>query len=492
MRIVVIGAGISGLAMGIRLRRAGFEDFVVLDAADGLGGTWRVNTYPGAAVDIASTIFQFGSRTHPWRRTHARQDEVLEYLEQVAKEHDLEPHLVFGADVTEARWDDDGLRWTISTSSGERYDADVVVSAVGQLSNPNLPRWPGLETFRGPVMHTQRWRHDVDLTGQRVAVVGVGSSSVQVVPAIAPVARSVHVFMREPGWVVPKGDRDYGAEELRQWQRPWYRRAVRTREVLRKEWRNLTGRPSYYAGSRRNAEMESLARGYIDRSFATRPDLRAALTPAYPFEGKRVVASSDYYPALLRDDVHLVPHPVASITPTGIVDATGAHHEVDAIVTATGFTASRFLATYEVHGRGGRRLADTWADGAFAHAGVTVPGYPSLYLMFGPNTNGSGAISVFWKAEMQAAWVVADLRRMERRGLAAVDTHELACTAYNVWMQRRLRRTVWASSNNYFKAPSGRNVTQFDGSITLQWLVLKLGRRLGTYGIRRPVGSGPR
>ena len=190
--------------------------------------------------------------------------------------------------------------------------------------------------------------------------------------------------------------------------------------------------------------------------------------------------------------MHLVPHPVASVTPSGIVDATGVHHEVDAIVTATGFTASQFLATYEVYGRGGRRLSTTWAEGAFAHAGVTVPGYPSFYLMFGPNTNGSGAVSVFWKAEMQAAWVVADLRRMARRGLAAVDTHELACTAYNVWMQRRLRRTVWATSNNYFKTSSGRNVTQFDGSITLQWLVLKLGRRLGTYGVRRPARSGER
>lgn len=486
MRVLVIGAGISGLAMGIRLRKAGFEDFTILDAADGLGGTWRVNTYPGAAVDIASSVFQFGFRTHPWRRTHARQDEVLEYLELVAKEHDLEPHLVFGARVTEARWDDERLQWTVTTAAGARHVADVVVSAVGLLSSPNRPDWPGLDDFRGPVMHTQEWRHDVDLSDQRVAVVGVGSSSVQVVPALAPVARSVQVFMREPGWILPKGDRDYEPDELRRWSRAWYRRQHRLRQLVKKEWRNLTGKPSYHAGSRRNAEMEALARGYIDAVLAERPDLREAVTPAYPFEGKRVVASSDYYPALLRDDVELVPHAVASLTPTGIVDATGRHHEVDAIVTATGFTAAELLATYEVHGRGGRRLRDTWASGAFAHVGVTVPGYPNFYVMFGPNTNGSGAISVFWKAEVQAAWVVADLRRMARRGLAAVDTYELACTAYNVWMQRRLRRTVWETSNNYFKHPSGRNVTQFDGSITLQWLLLKLGRPLGTYGIRRP------
>lgn len=485
VRVLVIGAGISGLAMGIRLRRAGFEDFLILDEAAGPGGTWRVNTYPGAAVDIASTIFQFGSHLHAWRRTHARQQEVLDYLERVAKEHDLEPHFVFGARVTEARWHDDAQRWTVVTATGERYQADVVVSAVGLLSHPNVPSWPGLETFHGPVMHTQRWQHDLDLSGQRVAVVGVGSSSVQVVPAIAPVARSVHVFMREPGWIIPKGDRDYNEEELRRWSRGWYRRLVRVREVAKKEWRNLTGKPSYVAGSRRNAAMERLARDYIDTVFADRPDLRAAVTPDYPFEGKRVVASSDYFPALLRDNVHLVPRPVASVTPAGLVDADGTHHDVDVIVTATGFTASEFLATYDVYGRGGRRLRDTWSQGAFAHAGVTVPGYPSFYLMFGPNTNGSGAVSLYWKAEMQAEWVVADLRRMARRGLSAVDTHELACAAYNAWLQRRLRRTVWATANNYFKHPSGRIVTQFDGSITLQWLILKLGRPLGTYGLRR-------
>jgi cation diffusion facilitator CzcD-associated flavoprotein CzcO len=485
LRVLVIGAGISGLAMGVRLKRAGIDDFRILDAEDGLGGTWRVNTYPGAAVDIASTIFQFGFRTHPWRRTHATQDEVLEYLEQVAKEQGLEPHLVFGARVTEARWDDRGHEWSVTTAADATYRADVLVSAVGLLSHPNDPTWPGLPEFRGPVMHTQQWQHDVDLSGRRVAVVGVGSSSVQIVPAIAPVAESVHVFMREPGWVLPKGDRRYDDSELRRWARPWYRRLVRTREVVKKEWHNLTGRPSYHVGSKRNHAMEQLARGYIETIFGDRPDLRAAVTPDYPFEGKRVVLSSDYYPALLRDDVHLVPHPVASLTPTGIVDAAGVHHEVDVVVTATGFTAADYLATYDVFGRGGRRLRETWREGAFAHAGVTVPGYPNFYLLFGPNTNGSGAVSVFWKAEMQAAWVVADLRRMTRRGLSAVDTRAWVCAAYNVWMQRRLSRTVWATSNNYFKHSSGRNVTQFDGSITLQWLILKLGRPLGTYALRR-------
>jgi cyclohexanone monooxygenase len=485
VRALVIGAGISGIAMGVRLKRAGIDDFRILEAADGLGGTWRVNTYPGAAVDIASLIFQFGFRTHPWRRTHARQDEVLDYLEQVAKEADLERHFVFGTRVAEARWDEARHRWQVTTAAGEVYRADVLVSAVGLLSNPNHAAWPGLDSFGGTVMHTQQWRHDVDLADARVAVVGVGSSSAQVVPAIAPVARSVSVFQREPGWVLPKGERAFDEEELQRGSRRWARRLDRSAEVVRKEWRNLTGRPSYVAGSRRNRRMERLARDYIDTTFADRPELRAAVTPAYPFEGKRVVLSDDFYPALRRDNVRLVPRPVASATPTGLVDADGEHHEVDVVVTATGFTAAEFLASFEVVGRGGRRLRETWADGAFAHMGVTVPGYPNLYLLFGPNTNGSGAVSIYWKAEQQAAWVIADLRRMRRRGLTAIDTHELACTAYNVWLQRRLRRTVWARSSNYFKHPSGRIVTQFDGSITLQWLLLKLGRPLGTYGLRR-------
>lgn len=489
MRVLVIGAGISGIAMGIRLKRAGIDDFRILEAADGLGGTWRVNTYPGAAVDIASLIFQFGFRTHPWRRTHARQDEVLGYLEQVAKEADLERHFVFGTRVTWACWDDAQHRWQVATAAGETYRADVLVSAVGLLSNPNLPGWTGLDSFEGPVMHTQQWQHGVELTDARVAVVGVGSSSAQVVPAIAPVARSVSVFQREPGWVLPKGERAFDEDELRRGSRGWARRLDRTVQVVRKEWRNLTGRPSYVAGSKRNRQMEQQAREFIGATFADRPDLRAAVTPTYPFEGKRVVLSDDFYPALKRDNVRLVPRPVTSATPTGLVDIDGEHHEVDVIVTATGFTASEFLAGYDVIGRGGRQLRDTWADGAFAHVGVTVPGYPNLYLLFGPNTNGSGAVSIYWKAEQQAAWVVADLRRMRRRGLSAIDTHELACTAYNVWLQRRLRRTVWAQSSNYFKHPSGRIVTQFDGSITLQWVLLKLGRPLGTYGLRRGAGA---
>ncbi|MFJ9387789.1 flavin-containing monooxygenase [Nocardioides sp. NPDC101246] len=485
MRALVIGAGISGIAMGIRLKRAGIDDFRILEQANGLGGTWRVNTYPGAAVDIASLIFQFGFHTHPWRRTHARQDEVLEYLDQVASDAGLEPHLVFDTRVTEVRWDEERHQWQVTTSTSEVYVADVLVSAVGLLSNPNHAAWPGLDRFRGPVMHTQQWRHDVELSDARVAVVGVGSSSAQIVPAIAPTARSVTVFQRDPGWVLPKGERVFDENELRRGSRRWARRLDRTVQIVRKEWRNLTGRPSYVAGSRRNQQMEQLARGYIDTVFADRPELRAAVTPTYPFEGKRVVLSDDFYPALRRDDVRLVARPVASATPTGLVDVDGEHHEVDVIVTATGFTASEFLAGYDVIGRRGRRLRDTWAEGAFAHVGMTVPGYPNFYLLFGPNTNGSGAVSIYWKAEQQAAWVVADLRRMRRRGLTAIDTHELACTAYNAWLQRRLRRTVWAQASNYFKHPSGRIVTQFDGSITLQWLLLKLGRPFGTYGLTR-------
>ncbi|MFE5706206.1 flavin-containing monooxygenase [Rhodococcus koreensis] len=373
MRVLVIGAGISGIAMGVRLKRAGIDDFRILDETDGLGGTWRINAYPGAAVDIASLIFQFGFRTHPWQRTHARRHEVLDYLEQVAEEADLERHFVFGTRVTEARWDEDRHRWSVTTAAGEIYRAEVLVSAVGLLSNPNLAAWPGLDTFGGAVMHTQQWRHDVDLADARVAVVGVGSSSAQVVPAIAPVARSVNVFQREPGWVLPKGERTYDAGELRRTSRAWHRRLDRSVQIIRKEWRNLSGRPSYVAGSRRNRAMDQMARDYIGATFADRPDLREAVTPTYPFEGKRVVFSDDFYPALKRDNVRLVPRPVASATPTGLVDVDGEHHEVDVIVTATGFTAAELLSSYEVFGRRGRRLRDTWADGAFAHVGMTVP-----------------------------------------------------------------------------------------------------------------------
>lgn len=484
-RVVIIGAGVSGITMGIKLQNAGLTNFRILDAESAFGGTWRINTYPGAAVDIHSLVYQFGFKNHHWRRTHAVQSDLLAYIEEVVAEAGLQPHFTFDCRVLEARWDEDGHHYVVTTASGETIIADVLVSSVGQYSNPQLPDWPGLDSFEGDVFHTTNWDHSVDLAGRNVAVVGVGSSSAQIVPAIAPTVGELTVFMREPGWVLPKGERDFTTEEYAKLSRAWYRRWARYKVLVKKEWLNLSKKPNYVDGSKRNREEEAFARAYIDRTFADRPDLRTAFTPSYPIEGKRIVLSDDFYPAFLRENVRLVPRAVASAGPAGLVDSAGNEYPFDLIVTATGFTCATFLATFDVYGRGGRRLQDVWADGAFAYMGMTVPGFPNFYMQFGPNTNGAGAVSLFWKAEQQANWVVRDIKRMMRTGMTAIDTKESSTQRYNDWLQKRLERTVWAKSNNYFRDSSGRVVTQFYGSITTQYWLLRLGRPLGTYGVRR-------
>jgi cation diffusion facilitator CzcD-associated flavoprotein CzcO len=333
-RVAIIGAGFGGIVTAIKLRRAGVE-VVIFERSEGVGGTWWDNRYPGAETDAASHLYAYSFAPYDWSRTHVRQAEIQGYLEHVVETFDLLPVIRFKETVEAVHWDDDTSDYLLRTASGEHHRFKFVVSAVGLFAAPKLPVWPGLEDFAGEVVHTAVWNESLDLTGKKVAVVGTGSSAAQVVPTVAPDAASVTVFQRQPGWVLPKGDRDFTPRERRVFASPLMQRLDRIRHYVRqerREWHGAVFRP----GSRMNRRSEAVARGFIDEVFAERPDLRAALTPDYPFAGKRTVVSSDFYPSLLRDDVRLVPRAVVSCSERGLVDSEGDEHEADVIVLATG------------------------------------------------------------------------------------------------------------------------------------------------------------
>jgi cation diffusion facilitator CzcD-associated flavoprotein CzcO len=362
----------------------------------------------------------------------------------------------------------------VTTASGEQFQCNVVVSAVGLFSDPKDPSWPGLEKFGGRVFHTQQWPDDVNVTGKRVAVVGTGASAVQIVPTIAPDVKQLYVFQREPGWVLPKGDRDYTEQDYE---------ALNSRRA--REWRRLKMmakneiaylyRPVYILGSERNEKAKALALQYLETTFADRPDLKEALTPKYAFSGKRRILTDAYFPALKRENVELVPHSVSELTETGIVDSEGVEREVDIVVAAIGFKASSYLSSLRVYGAGGRDLHEEWRDGAYALLGTAVPNFPNFYMLYGPNSNGAAPIT--WLQMQQAAYVVANLKRMRKGGVTSIDVKQSWTTVYNKWLQRRLSKTAWVHGNNYFKAPNGKIVTQWRDGLVVYSLLLKLLRR---------------
>ena len=318
-RVVVVGAGFSGIALGVKLMRAGIHTYDVYEMSPRLGGTWLENTYPGCEVDVASHLYSYSFAHHDWTRTHARQGELLAYLERVADEFGVRPHVHCGTKVIDASWDDATHLWNVRLSTGETVQANIVVSAVGMLNQPKMPEWPGLERFRGPKFHTARWEHEHDLAGKTIAVVGTGSTAIQIVPALAPIAKRVIQFQREPGWVMQKGDRDLTPEERARFRT----RLGRRRERLRLGWlieRNVWGGDIYRPGTKANTAREHYCRELIAKTFADRPELAAAVTPTYPYPGKRPIFHDAYYETLKRENVELVPRAVASITETGVVD----------------------------------------------------------------------------------------------------------------------------------------------------------------------------
>jgi cation diffusion facilitator CzcD-associated flavoprotein CzcO len=366
----------------------------------------------------------------------------------------------------------------------------VLISAVGFLNVPRHPDWPGLETFRGPAFHTARWEHEHDLAGKRVAVVGTGSTAAQLVPEIAETAGRVLLFQREPGWVMPKGDRDFTDDERAELRKPLRWKRERFQQLRRVE-KNLWRRAVYRPGSKLNATYEQMCRDYIAREFADRPDLREAVTPTYPYWGKRLIMASTFYPALKRDNVELIPRAVAAVTETGVVDVDGVERPVDVLVMSTGFQPTNYLAHLRVVGREGRSIHEHWAGEPRAFLGITVPGFPNLFIMYGPGTNGG---EIVWMLERQAEHAVRAVRRMIRTGVTAIEVKRRWADRYDRWLQSTMQGTSWAVSNNYFKSESGKIVTQWPYSpIVYRSLTATFGRWSQTFRTcpSRPDAANP-
>jgi cation diffusion facilitator CzcD-associated flavoprotein CzcO len=468
-RVVVVGAGFGGIAAGVALQRAGIHTFTIYESSLGIGGTWWDNTYPGAEVDVGSHLYCFSFKPHDWTRTHARQPELQKYLEETVDEFGLRPHLQLGVTVESATWDERRHVWEVRLDDGTVDEGHVLVSGVGFLNVPRYPNWPGLEDFVGPAFHTARWEHQHDLADKVVAVVGTGSSATQIVPAIQPLVRHLYVFQREPGWVMPKGEREFSDAERASLTSPWRRR----RERWRLKWmleKNLRGGDLFRPGTKRNETRRQFCLAYIGRQFADRPDLREAVTPTYPYPGKRPVFASTFYPALKKENVELVPKAVASVTPTGIVDADGVERAVDVIVMATGFRPTNYLARLTVVGRSGRTLQAQWAGEPRAFLGLTVPGFPNFFILYGPGTNGGEIVTML---EGQAAYVVRAVKRMMRARVSAIEVKPPFEARWFRWLQQRMVGTSWMMSRNYFTSPTGTVVTQWPYGNTLYRLLTK-------------------
>ncbi|MCU1459049.1 MAG: hypothetical protein JWL73_3141 [Actinomycetia bacterium] len=484
--VVVVGAGFGGIAAGVKLRNAGIDTFTIIEGSAGVGGTWWDNRYPGAEVDVASHLYSYAFKRHDWTRTHARQAELQKYLEEVVDDYHLRPNLRLGTLVEEAVWDERTHEWHVRLDTGETLVAHVLVSAVGFLNTPRYPDWPGLDDFAGPKFHTARWEFEHDLDGKRIGVVGTGSTSAQVVPELAKIAKKLFVFQRDPGWVIAKGDRDFTPEERAALRKPINHWKLR----LRSSWlieKGLIRADLYRPGSKVNQLREAGCRAYIEREFADRPDLQEAVTPSYPYPGKRPILASGYYPALKLPNVELVPKAVEKVTERGLVDVDGVEHEIDVLVMSTGFYAAEYLPRLPVVGRDGIELHDFWNGEPFAFLGMTVPGFPNFVMLYGPNTNGGEIVA---NLERQAEYAVRIARRLQYENVTAVEVKPWVCRVFNDWLQARMLGTSWTSTHTYFVSPTGRVVTQWPYGATIYGVMTKLfGRVTETTRNLKPGGT---
>ncbi|GGW29174.1 Baeyer-Villiger monooxygenase [Streptomyces lucensis JCM 4490] len=507
VRVAVIGSGFGGLGAAVRLRREGITDFVVLERADSVGGTWRDNSYPGCACDVPSHLYSFSFAPNPeWPRTFSGQRHIRAYLEHVTDLFGLRPHIRFDSEVKLMTWDGEGLRWHIETTRGT-LTADVVVSATGPLSDPRIPDLPGLESFPGKVFHSARWDHDYDLRGKRVAMVGTGASAIQIVPAIQPQAGRLTLFQRTPPWVMPRIDRAISGPER------WLHRRLPVTAQARRgllwgirelQVQAFTKRPDELGLVERIAKR-NMARAVKD------PELRAKLTPDYRIGCKRILLSSEYYPALARPNVDVVASGLSEIRGSTVVAADGSEAEVDVIIFGTGFHVTDMPIAERVVGAEGITLAESWKNGMRALRGASAAGFPNWMTIIGPNT-GLGNSSMILMIESQLNYMADYLRQLDVLGVppgpqgtgggrAALDARPAAVEDWNRRVQDRMKRTVWNTGGctSWYLDASGRNTTIWPGTTTEFRRATRrvdLGEyaviRAGSAGDAGPAGAGER
>jgi cation diffusion facilitator CzcD-associated flavoprotein CzcO len=459
LEVAIIGAGPGGLCTAIRLRQAGFERFVILEKAEGLGGTWYHNRYPGCACDIPSHLYSFSFEPKwDWARPYASQPEILAYLEHCTEKYGLLPYCRFGCGVKSATWDESRARWTLRLESGDALEADVVVSALGMFNDLARPEIPGLDGFAGTQFHSARWNWDHDLTGETVGVIGSAASAVQFVPEIVKQARQVHLFQRTANWVMPKEDVPFTPEQLAYFAaHPEAVAAVRD-EIYRRVDGGMT-----FSDPAALAEMEASVLAAIE--VVADPELRRKLRPQHPFGCKRPLLSNDYYPAFDRPNLQLVTDAIERITKDAVVTADGKARRIDTLILASGFATTKYLSAIDVVGRGGLCLHEAWSDGACAYLGITTAGFPNLFMIYGPNTNNGSILSMI---ECQVDYTVRHIQRIADENLAWLDVRPEPMARYNEDIQAAIGRVaVWqADCHGYYRSPSGRIVTQWPYSMS--------------------------
>ena len=468
-KVVIVGTGFSGLGQAIQLEKAGIRDYVILEKADEVGGTWRDNSYPGCACDVQSHMYSFSYEQNPdWSRSFSPAPEIFQYLKDVTDKYRLRRKIRFGVELTGATWDDTTRRWHVHTKTGQDIEAQFVVSGVGGLHIPQVPELPGIANFKGQTWHSARWNHEYDLRGKKVAVVGTGASAVQFVPKIAPDVAELTLFQRTPPWIMPKPD-----HAMPSWAQTLFKRVPGTQRLYRNAlyWLlearaiGFNGHPAIMKAGELIAKR-NIAKGIKDRA------LRKKVTPDYTMGCKRVLISNDYYPALNRPNVDVNTAGVKEVKAHSIVDAAGVEHEVDAIIYGTGFKVTDALEYLDITGIDGRDLAKEWAaEGMRTHKGISVSGFPNLFFLLGPNT-ALGHNSVVFMIESQARYVVDAIRLADSRGAAALDVRAGVQEKFQREIQDKLVRGVWTQGGckSWYLDAKGVNRTIWPGFTWRYWL----------------------
>lgn len=474
---LIVGSGFTGIGAAIKLIQAGVDDFVIVEREDRVGGTWRDNTYPGAACDIPSLLYSFSFAQNPdWSRAYSPAGEICSHIEDLVDDFDLRRLIQFGVEVNGLAFDEPSGTWTVKTDGRKAFTARTVVLASGPLPDHKLPDIRGIDSYRGKVIHSARWDHDYDFTGKRVAVVGTGASAIQIIPELVKTADFVKVFQRTPGWVLPRLDIPIpaAAQEL-------FSKVPAAQQLARQAlyWGHEVSATAMVWDTPLTGLVARLGKAHLRRQVKD-PWLRRQLTPDFTPGCKRMLISSDYYPALQRDNCKLVDWPIATMSPVGIRTSDGVEHHLDAIVFATGYDVHLTGPPYPVTGIGGRSLADEWVGGAQAYKSINAHGFPNLFFMTGPNS-GPGHNSLLVYVEGQIDYAVSGITSILRNNLRYLDVRESVQQRYNVRLQKRLTKTTWMSGcSSWYLTKDGFNASMYPGFAT-QYLRQMRNFRFGDY-----------
>jgi cation diffusion facilitator CzcD-associated flavoprotein CzcO len=457
---LIIGAGFGGIGLAIRLDKVGISDFLILEKAGDVGGTWRDNSYPGAACDVPSHLYSFSFEPRAeWSSRYSPQAEIHDYIRHCARKYHLYPRIAFDTEVSQAQFDEQSGLWHVTTSDGREYRARSLVTACGQLNRPIYPSIPGLDSFNGEAFHSARWRHDIDLQGKQVAVIGTGASAIQFVPQIAPEVSKLMLFQRSAPYVIAKADRRYGKREQALLRRfPVLQKLSRSGHYLTHEMRAL----AFISFPSLMKVMEGSFRKHLEKGVSD-PQKRAQLVPDYPMGCKRMLISNDFFPAVDRTNVELITTGIEAITPDGIKTKDGQEHKADVVIFGTGFAATDFLAPMTIKGRGGHDLNEAWRAGAEAYKGISISGFPNLFVLYGPNTN-LGHSSIIYMLESQFNYVVSCMQTLARRGLRFIDVKPDVQSAFNVQIQDDISTTIWSRGcDSWYQTAEGKQTNNWPG-----------------------------